>query len=240
MTIPDPLALAAPLVAFSFGLVTGVHCMGMCGPLACFFLHGRKPTELSWWRETGVYHGMRILGYTLIGAVLGGLGAAAAGIMGPVPAKILSFLCAAIFLCIAFRMDRWMPKKFFPTALLGRLKLDAQRPTLSAFLIGMVTPIIPCGPLYTVAGVALVSGSVAGGASIMASFAAGTVALLLALQFNYAWIQRMVPVWLMSWLKQGVALLTAFLLIWRAVGVEEFHPAGPQETPKEHACPMCK
>lgn len=229
--------LAKPTVAFVFGLATGLHCMGMCGPLSCFFLSGKKTP--SWWLNVFLYHGTRIAGYTLLGTILGGVGETAATIVGPIPTQILTWLCIVAFLCIAFRMDSWLPKPLFLSRWIGRLLIGKQSPTLSAFVIGAITPIIPCGPLYTVLGVALISGSAWDGATIMASFAAGTVFLLLALQWNYFFISNFIPARAATWTRQGVAFLTAGMLILRVVTIEPFHPTHG-EAPTEKSCPFCR
>jgi len=229
--------LAKPTVAFIFGLATGLHCMGMCGPLSCFFLSGKKTP--SWWLNVFLYHGTRILGYTLLGTLLGGVGETASAVIGPIPSKILTWVCILAFLCIAFRMDAWLPKPVFLSRWIGRLPIGKQSPTLSAFLIGAVTPIIPCGPLYTVLGVALISGSAWDGGTIMASFATGTVFLLLALQWNYFFISTLIPSGAAAWTRQTVALLTAGMLMWRVMAIDSFHPVAHNAAPAEYSCPFC-
>ena len=39
--------------AFLAGLVTSVHCVGMCGPLSCSWAVSSKPGESSFLRDTG-------------------------------------------------------------------------------------------------------------------------------------------------------------------------------------------
>src|SRR4051812_2021681 len=59
--------------AFVAGLVTSVHCAGMCGPLACAWLvGGNKPSHPV--RDTSLYHAARISSYALVGTAAGALG----------------------------------------------------------------------------------------------------------------------------------------------------------------------
>ena len=56
------------------GLITSVHCVAMCGPLACAWgrpQQWRVPVE--WLLLT--YHGSKLIAYCLVGAIAGALSA---------------------------------------------------------------------------------------------------------------------------------------------------------------------
>ncbi|MBC8009081.1 MAG: sulfite exporter TauE/SafE family protein, partial [Burkholderiales bacterium] len=74
-------AASTPAAAFVAGLVTSLHCAGMCGPLACL-LGGTSSASAKASADAStvqsVYHGARLLGYATLGAAAAGLGAAPA------------------------------------------------------------------------------------------------------------------------------------------------------------------
>ncbi|NBX60811.1 MAG: sulfite exporter TauE/SafE family protein, partial [Opitutaceae bacterium] len=65
--------ITGPGTAFIAGLVTSLHCVGMCGPLACALMPAvRNDADPQVVATT--YHLTRLAGYTLLGAVAGGVG----------------------------------------------------------------------------------------------------------------------------------------------------------------------
>src|SRR6185369_4417087 len=109
------------------------------------------------------------------------------------------WVLVVFFIALAFRWDRFLPK----VALLGRLtwKLQAwgrarSRITAAAAL-GFATPLLPCGPLYFILSLALLSGSVGRGIEFMLAFGLGTVPLLWIAQTQFNWVrQKLSPLWL--------------------------------------------
>ncbi|MEN9811956.1 MAG: hypothetical protein RL479_642, partial [Verrucomicrobiota bacterium] len=84
-------AVHSPAAAFAAGLVTSLHCAGMCGPLACALLPARAGAGSAQAVATA-YHGARLAAYGLLGAVAGGLGAAPLGWVGGAAARWLPWL----------------------------------------------------------------------------------------------------------------------------------------------------
>src|SRR5471032_3282956 len=65
--------ITGPGTAFLAGLVTSLHCAGMCGPLACAVMPA--PSErVDAQTVSSVYHVSRLAGYGLLGALAGGVG----------------------------------------------------------------------------------------------------------------------------------------------------------------------
>ena len=210
---------ATPLAAFTAGLVTSLHCAAMCGPLGCALLGGRKVSA----REQGIaavsYHGSRIMAYAVIGGLLGLLGRSAAGLFNAPISRLLPWAFAALFIVVAFGWEQKLPRPVFISRWLLRLNLRAQSMTLTrtATLLGFATPFLPCGPLYLAFGVALVAGSVLGGAQIMLAFALGTIPLFALAQFTaWRWQTRLAPATWM-WTRRSLALLSAALIGGRAL-----------------------
>ena len=88
----------------------------------------------------------------------------------------------------------------------------------SAAVLGLATPLLPCGPLYFLISLALLSGSALHGAETLLAFGLGTVPLLWLAQTNYHWLRlRLGPVWLAR-AQTTLALLVATVLVWRLRG----------------------
>lgn len=223
--MPDPNAIATPFAAFVAGLVTSVHCTAMCGPLTCAAF-GRARTA---WTPL-LYHLTRLLSYALAGGILGMAGRHAAGLFSTAPARALPWAFALLFLAFAFRLDKWLPQPKALSALLFRFRLATMRPGTVAAVLGFFTPLFPCGPLYLVLGVAILAGSFAAGALMMVAFALGTIPLLFLLQTQFARLPFSPAA--LERTRQGLALLSAALLVWRAV-------AGASGLSAPMHCPAC-
>ncbi|HRE80467.1 MAG TPA: sulfite exporter TauE/SafE family protein, partial [Opitutaceae bacterium] len=66
-------AVNSSATAFVAGLVTSLHCVGMCGPLSCSLLP--RPGESADLRQvTTVYHVSRLLSYAALGGIAGAIG----------------------------------------------------------------------------------------------------------------------------------------------------------------------
>jgi hypothetical protein len=110
-----------------------------------------------------------------------------------------------------------MPKP----AALGRLTfrlrgwLQGRSRTSAACALGLATPLLPCGPLYFLLALALVSGSALRGAEFMLAFGLGTVPLLWLAQSQFQWLRaRLSPLWL-GRLRIALALSVALVISWR-------------------------
>lgn len=205
-----------PTTAFMAGLVTSLHCAGMCGPLACAVMPGRSdrvdPVAVA-----STYHLTRLAGYGLLGALLGGLGRWPLLILDGNWLRYLPWLLVLFFIGVAVRFDQRLPRwpvlgriyGAVATRLRGRSRVEA------AAALGLATPLLPCGPLYFLLALALLSGSAARGAETLVAFGLGTVPLLWLAQANFRWLrERLGPVWL-GRLQTGLALAIALVLTWR-------------------------
>ena len=221
----DSQTIATPFTAFVAGLVTSVHCTAMCGPLTCAAF-GRARTV---WAPL-VYHGLRTASYCLAGGALGMAGWRAAALFSATPARVLPWAFALLFLAFAFGLEKWIPQPKAVSALLFRFRLATMRPGAVAAVLGFFTPLLPCGPLYLVLGVAVLAGSFQAGALLMAGFALGTVPIPFLLQTQFARLPFS-PTALQR-IRQGLALISAALLVWRAV-------AGANGLSAPMHCPAC-
>ncbi len=212
----------SPSAAFVAGLVTSLHCAGMCGPLACW-LTPTKPGEDGATLYT-IYHGTRIFGYGVLGAVAGALGRGPLALFGETGLRFAPWALVLFFVSVALRWDKKVPRIGF---LAGRwLKIQQWlrgRSRLStAAVLGAATPLMPCGPLYFVAALAALSGSALRGAEFMLAFGLGTMPLLWVVQANFGWVRvRLSPAWVTR-IQVSLALVAALVISWRLRGTMGF------------------
>jgi sulfite exporter TauE/SafE len=221
-------AINSPAAAFVAGLVTSLHCAGMCGPLACSLAPARAaPADVPVMQT--VYHVSRLAGYGLLGALAGGLGRTPLLWLTQSALRWLPWVLVLIFLALALRWDRFLPK---PVAL-GRLtwKLQSWLRTRSrleaAAALGLATPLLPCGPLYVIVALALFSGSALRGTEMMLAFGLGTVPLLWLAQLQFQWLRgKLSPLWL-NRVRVTLALASAVVISWRLRGTLGFPGPDP-------------
>lgn len=214
----------------AFGQLTSLHCVGMCGPIACG-LGTLAKSEGERLTAASLYHGSRLLAYALIGAAFGALGGKAytwfKGYFDS-PVVLLPWVLVLVLLVMACGLDKRIPRPAILNRFTARARLNACR--LSAFkgatVMGLLTPFLPCGPLYLVFVAALSAGSAAKGAEALLAFGLGTVPLLWLAQHQFHRIRAKLTPAAMNRLRRGLALLTAVMLAWR------LHATLPLQSPE--------
>jgi sulfite exporter TauE/SafE len=211
--------ITGPGTAFVAGLVTSLHCAGMCGPLACAVMPagraGGDPQAVA-----SAYHLARLVGYGALGALAGGVGRLPFTLLGDSALRWLPWLLVVFFVAVAFRWDQRLPRvplfgRFY-AALLTRLRGGSR--LRAAVVLGVATPLLPCGPLYFLLSLALLSGSALRGAEVLLAFGLGTVPLLWLAQANYRWLRAHTGPRLLARAQSALALGVALLLAWRLRG----------------------
>ena len=219
-------AINSPATAFVAGLVTSLHCAGMCGPLACALMPVRGDRADAHSVST-VYHVARLTSYVALGALAGGLGAAPLTWFSQSALRWLPWVLVLFFVALALRWDRYLPRLAASTRVTWRLQtwLRGRSRTEAAAAMGFATPLLPCGPLYFLVALALLSGSALRGVEFMLAFGLGTVPLLWLAQSQFHWVrQRFSPLWL-DRTRLALALTTALVIGWRLRSTLGF--AGP-------------
>ena len=84
--------------------------------------------------------------------------------------------------------------------------------------LGVATPLLPCGPLYFLLSLALLSGSALRGAETLLAFGLGTVPLLWLAQANFHWLRLRLGPRVLARTQSLLALGLAALLVWRLRG----------------------
>ena len=220
------------------GLVTSLHCAGMCGPIACGVGTLAK-TEAERMTAATLYHGGRLFSYGVIGAICGGLGKQPLQWFFDSPAVLLPWALVIALILSAFGLDKKIPRPAILNRFTARARFNMNRfSTLgAASMMGLLTPLLPCGPLYLVFGVALLSGSSAKGAEFTLAFGLGTVPLLWLAQHQFHKFRAKVKPLTMKRLQRGLAITTAVVMAWR---LHDTLPlTAPQQEKPADTLPSC-
>jgi sulfite exporter TauE/SafE len=155
-----------------------------------------------------LYHGGRLLSYTLLGGICGWLGEPVISRLTGPYGKIAPWAMALVLLLLAFGLEKRIPQPRWLSHMLIRARLRQS--------LGLFTPLLPCGPLWMIAGVAVTSGSALAGALLLAAFTLGTIPLFWLLQTQALRLQGSVSPFALRWSQRGIALTSALILCWRA------------------------
>ena len=205
--------------ALLIGLTASLHCVLMCGPLACAAVskQGNRWVPMLGW------HVGRIGGYTLVGALLGSLGKGVVLTLSTRVEPFLPWVFAAGLVATALNVGKhWPALPGIGRVGVGIARLSQRLPaTARVVALGAATPLLPCGVLYGVFLSAVATGKALDGAVTLFAFSLGAVPLLATAQ----WGSRRLPrnPRLQRALQTAVPLLAATMLIWRALAT---HAAG--------------
>ena len=188
---------------FVIGLITSVHCIAMCGGinLSQTLQKDSEPSanassvSLAIFQNAAAYNAGRIISYTIIGGILGGIGALT-GMAGTLQTSsffqgLLKLLAGALMVVMGINMLGLFPglRHFhlrIPLPLFQKenskgisKKYNASHRRRTPFIIGLFNGLMPCGPLQSMQIVALASANPFTGALSMFFFALGTIPLML-------------------------------------------------------------
>ncbi len=206
------------------GLVTSVHCVAMCGPLSCAFTP-TKANDANPQLVLTSYHLAKLLSYGIVGALAGAFGSVVIRSVESSWLNYLPWILVVFFLAVAFRLDRYMPKPKWLGAFYRKVtaRFSKLSKPVAAAVIGFASPLLPCGPLYMIFGLALFSGSAQKGLEFAIGFGLGTIPLLWLVQSQFMRLNSRVSPTLLSRIQRGVALAAAIIVAWRlrtTLGIE--------------------
>jgi sulfite exporter TauE/SafE len=205
------------LGAFALGFLGSAHCAAMCGGFA---LSGAGPARpgREWLAAVASLHGGRVTSYATAGAAIGALGGAPASWLASSTAHGAALAVACIILfATGVRLSglAGLPVNLGLARGVGRLAVRAAgrigppRTSPRRFALGALWGWAPCALVYAALPIALVSGSAAAGALVMACFALGTLPALL----GAVWVLERIGAQsrrLAGALLMGLALATFF------------------------------
>ncbi len=168
-------------ILFVVGLMTSIHCIGMCGGInlsqTCSALEESKINIL----KRGVSYNLgRLLSYTIIGGIVGGIGTVLS--ISLTMQSIIIIGAGIIMIIMGANMLGLLSflKKIVPVipASFGT-KIIKYSKNKNSFFVGFLNGFMPCGPLQSMQLYALSTGSIIKGAFSMFLFSAGTIPLML-------------------------------------------------------------
>jgi sulfite exporter TauE/SafE len=208
--------------AFIFGLISSLHCIGMCGPIALMLPVDRNnPTKKT--TQIITYHLGRLTAYGTIGLIFGllGKGFFLAGIQ-----QQLSIFIGIAMIIIVLVPERIFAKYNFSKPvfkLISKIKttLGSQfknKSYKSLYTIGLLNGFLPCGMVYVALFGAIAMQSASYGVLYMILFGLGTVPLMSSVVYLNSFltvsfrnkIQKAIPY---------VAILIGILFILRGLGL---------------------
>lgn len=205
---------------FVLGLGTSLHCVSMCGPLVLTYaVKGEEGGP--WYRKITpnvAYQGAKVVSYMTVGLALGAVGSLFD--LDSVRPYVM-YLAGAFMIVLGLGMTgrvKWAarltprPPKFLMSALMKlrrKSSADAEAGESSLatpVLFGLMTGLLPCGPLMAAQVSAAASGSAVTGSLGMAAFAVGTAPLMIAFGTAGSLIPRDWKRRMMSVLAVGVVV----------------------------------
>lgn len=173
----DKLSNASYTVLFIVGVLTSIHCVGMCGGIMISQSLSIEPkNKIDAIKPSISYNLGRVISYTILGGIVGTLGSVfSLSIIGKAAIQIFAglFMIVMGFNMAGFKIFR----KIHIKSPLSTCKAKAK--SGSPFIVGILNGFMPCGPLQTMQLFALGTGSAFKGALSMFVFSLGTVPLML-------------------------------------------------------------
>lgn len=203
--IPEAYEGASLGYIFLIGLLTSTHCVCMCGGIMLSQTSGARGQSPR--LSSLAYNGGRTAAYTVMGGVFGALGTV---ISYSAQTRSMIFTMAGLLVAL-IGMNMWgivpglraiAPGQNSYCAVSAKRKRLAGRP----LAVGLVTGLMPCGPLYAMWLFAVSGGGALRGAAAMLAFSLGTVPLMLLFGALNSFVPRK---WMKYMLKLSAVMVTA-------------------------------
>ena len=194
MTLTALLSIA--IAGVVLGLASALHCAAMCGGLSLgllsLFRGGSRNDDGLWARLAPLLlmQAGRVTAYAVLGSLAGLTGAALVGLaLDPrMAARLLQWAAAASMMWIGLSVAGLVPELAFPagvTTRVNRVAEDLMRPlrrhaVLGPYAAGLSWGICPCPMVHGALFTSVLTGSVTGGALMMAAFGLGTIPAVVA------------------------------------------------------------
>jgi sulfite exporter TauE/SafE/plastocyanin domain-containing protein/copper chaperone CopZ len=171
------LSNASYAVLFVVGVLTSIHCVGMCGGIMLSqSLSKESKNKFEAIQPALLYNIGRVVSYTILGGIIGALGSV---FSLSITAKAALQIFAGVFMIMmGFNMAGFSAFRKLQIKL-PHAACKAKNKSGSPFIVGLLNGLMPCGPLQTMQLFALGTGSATKGALSMFMFSIGTVPLML-------------------------------------------------------------
>lgn len=206
------------VAAFFLGLISSLHCVGMCAPLMLAL--SPKVATTHFFSNQVYYQGGRIAVYAFLGYLLPG---AIIITKLKLVAVVIAFTFGALMLVYTFflafkphlltSLTANVGFRFFHKISFNQIKSTKLR----HLAFGIMNGFIPCGMIYVALAGAAVANSASQGSLFMFLFGLGTIPLLAIL----LWGQNSLKQWSKHWhkIQITVLLIAAFFMFYRGIAL---------------------
>jgi sulfite exporter TauE/SafE len=228
-------------ISLTLGLISSLHCVGMCGPLLISFPSTSKNNTRQW-IDSMIYHAGRIATYMTGGLIVGMIGKKIDLFSTQQSLSVWLGLIIILYVIIPKRLTQriaqWSRTDHFFSLVRKQMLALFNRQTLTArFMFGLLNGLLPCGMVYLALASALTMGDMADSVTFMAGFGLGTLPTLLTVSMAGKVLhmqvrrkmQQAIPVFLMS---------MGLLLVLRGMdlGIPYLSPAMEKATHTPSCC----
>jgi uncharacterized protein len=182
--IPDIGQNASLILLFAAGILTGFHCISMCGAFVVSYTSKNALNGHKGFKQHLVYGGSKVISYTIIGGIfglIGGIFAFSTKLRGAVAILAGIFMVFYAFSMFGFKFFRKFqihPKFLTKTA--SNVSSKTKGPYKVPFITGLLNGLfIACGPLQAMYLYAAGTGNFLTGALSLAAFGLGTLPVML-------------------------------------------------------------
>lgn len=209
--------------ALILGLVSSLHCIGMCGPIAMMLPVDRKnPAKQT--LQLLFYHAGRLSAYGSLGMLFGLLGSSfyMAGLQ-----QEFSVIAGIIMITIIFIPEKTFTKYNFSKPVykvISNIKsgLGSQfrkRNLKAFFMTGLLNGFLPCGLVYAALFGAIAMQSTSLGMLYMVLYGAGTIPLMSLVVYSSGFIKNSSRAWFSKAVPYMVVLVGALFIV-RGLGLD--------------------
>ncbi|RLA16693.1 MAG: heavy metal transport/detoxification protein [Gammaproteobacteria bacterium] len=190
-SVPDISSQLSYSMIFIVGLITGLHCIGMCGSFVIGYTVKDAENGRSAYLSHVLYGTGKTLSYAMFGAIFGFIGSVVS--ITPFISGV-SILLAGIFLIIfglnTLNLFAALKRvRFKQPEAMARYANKKRRNSRSPFFIGFFSGfLLGCGPLQAMYIMAAGNGDPLEGAKFLAAFGLGTLPALLGFGMATRWL----------------------------------------------------
>ena len=200
--------------AFILGLVSSLHCLGMCGPIALALPVGGGSAGRKVLGRL-LYNAGRISTYALLGLGMGVFGQGLSFMLSQQQLSVAVGLLLLAFVLLPSALTGQLGLMTPAMRFTNRLKtqfarLFRQRSLPVLFLIGVLNGLLPCGMVYVALGGAVATADALTGMAYMALFGLGTAPLMLLVGLGSEWLKGS---WRMAFRRAAPAFTVALALL---------------------------